>query len=89
MTEPTNDTRASWASIGLCAYVKMKAERFDADTDEAWLQDLLTDLRHMADRKDLDFDRLNVAAGRMHAMEVEEETAAVAALDARRARATG
>lgn len=55
---PTNGERAHAASLALATH------RGPAQPDEADLQDLLTDLMHLAHRDDLDFENYLTSARR-------------------------
>lgn len=71
--DPTNDDRADWAQTALDAFAR--ETRMDTAPEEppTIMQDLLTDLMHLADREGYDFDNiLRMARGNWEE-EVEEE----------------
>ena len=66
-----NDRRADRADAVVSEYVGPERREIDVDP-RAWLVDLLTDLRHWADRDGLDFDKANEVSKMHHECEVEE-----------------
>jgi hypothetical protein len=57
MLEPTNNDRARWANTALSAFV-LEVDPHGSNTESENIQDLLTDLRHLADVRGLDIDEL-------------------------------
>jgi hypothetical protein len=47
-TEPTNKDRAAWAYKAIRAFVKAKGEVYDDTEIETEIQDLISDLLHLA-----------------------------------------
>ena len=53
----TNEKRAQWAERAVAGYENAKCPCMRSDP-ESCIQDLLTDLRHLCDREDVDWDRM-------------------------------
>lgn len=72
-TERTNEDRAERAMSALNQYVNVEGDDPNANDWQTWLQDMLTDLRHLCARDGLDFDAA-VASSEFHFdAEIEEE----------------
>lgn len=78
--EPNNTTRAEWAERALYAFAKQTRQDRDLETGDAEcfrevMQDLLTDLMHLADANGIDFNSLREDAASVYQQEKEEENA--------------
>lgn len=72
MTYPTNDDRAEYAHAALEAF--QERTRTNDEDGDTILRDLLTDLRHWADREGVDFDReLSASLDHFNEEKAEEE----------------
>lgn len=80
--EPTNEDRAVWAHQALISYGRLT--RHDAgdlaairdqepEVIEEVVGDLLSDLRHLADALQIDFDEINAGARRNYQEELDDE----------------
>lgn len=74
MNKPlTNADRAKRAHHGVNCYVEVY-DNPSVDSLDAWIGDLLTDLRHLCDREGFDFDRLSELGAMHHKAELQEDS---------------
>ncbi|TJW14415.1 MAG: hypothetical protein E5W82_10590 [Mesorhizobium sp.] len=68
-----NQTRAQWADSALSAFATECGMRDAGEDDETIMGDLLADLRHLADARGIDFDKLMRRANMNYEAEIQEE----------------
>jgi hypothetical protein len=69
-----NCDRAARGQVAVSAFVSTETDSYRLEGDEVHLQDLLTDLRHWAAQRKLDFDSIDVDSESQFGAEVEEES---------------
>lgn len=57
MNDPTNNDRARWANTALSAFA-LETDPYGVNAESERIQDLLTDLRHLADAHGIDIEDL-------------------------------
>lgn len=69
--QPSNNQRASWANTALSAFVNEVA--WGQQDDEEMMNDLLCNIRHLADAQGWDIEAMWAGSARTHAEEVAEQ----------------
>src|SRR6266481_9697622 len=70
-----NCDRAERGQVAVSAFVATETDSYRLEKDEVHLQDLLTDLRHWAAQRDLDFDFIGRNSEFQFRAEVDEDVA--------------
>jgi hypothetical protein len=70
-----NCDRAQRGQVAVSAFVSTETDSYRLEKDQVHLQDLLTDLRHWAAQRDLDFPSIDRNSEVQFGAEVDEEIA--------------